>query len=376
MVDTSFVRRALKDGRKSGFTLVELLVVIAIIGILIAILIPAVQAAREAARRAHCANNLKQIGVALASHEEMYGSYPPGLGVCMGEWGGWNTGGKEAGAWCQGPNWALNILAQLEEVEMFNRLQQAMAKTDPADQDDWIFNASDDAEEIGGPGSGRGVGPVVPNCYVCPSATPTKALVGQNGADAWGHENIAKGNYAACFSFQNPSYGEPGRYPWSAVFTRVRLKGWENVTVEPDHPSMLGRWKMGNNQGTQIRYITDGTSNTLAISEVRCWDSPDDGRGGWTMGCGGSSLFHARITPNRKRPDQIPVCDESIPDTDEMHCREYRTISAVAAPRSEHSGGVNAVMCDGSVHFFRNEITREVWKALASRGGGETVEWP
>ncbi len=64
--------------RIRGFTLVELLVVITIIGILIALLLPAVQAAREAARKAHCSNNLKQIGLALHGYNERVGAFPPG----------------------------------------------------------------------------------------------------------------------------------------------------------------------------------------------------------------------------------------------------------------------------------------------------------
>src|SRR5574340_77176 len=103
--------------KRRGFTLVELLVVIAIIGILIALLLPAIQAAREAARRMSCANNLRQIGVAIHGYHAAHDSFPPGniikeAGVCPGA----NPGvASEDGA-----NWAIFILPYLEQRTLYD----------------------------------------------------------------------------------------------------------------------------------------------------------------------------------------------------------------------------------------------------------------
>ena len=96
---------------RRAFTLVELLVVITIIGILIALLLPAVQAAREAARRMQCANNLKQIALALHGYHEVHGSLPYAAGSCC-------YGNPEAA----GGIWPTMILPQLEQQGLYNQI--------------------------------------------------------------------------------------------------------------------------------------------------------------------------------------------------------------------------------------------------------------
>src|SRR5690349_11264679 len=95
---------------RPGFTLIELLVAVTIIGVLIAILLPAVQSAREAARRAHCVNNLKQIGIALHNYEGALGVLPPGY-VSRFTAGGDDTG--------PGWGWAAMLLPPLEQPATF-----------------------------------------------------------------------------------------------------------------------------------------------------------------------------------------------------------------------------------------------------------------
>ena len=102
-----------------GFTLVELLVVIAIIGILVALLLPAIQAAREAARRSQCANNMKNIGLALVQYADVNKRLPPATPLIMAT--GEATGGT----------WVVKIWPYIEEQALYQRTRKRLPRPSP-----------------------------------------------------------------------------------------------------------------------------------------------------------------------------------------------------------------------------------------------------
>jgi prepilin-type N-terminal cleavage/methylation domain-containing protein/prepilin-type processing-associated H-X9-DG protein len=374
--DCSGVRRG---ARRRAFTLVELLVVIAIIAILVVLLLPAVQNVREAGRRSQCQNNLRQIGIALHNHSATHGSLPPGVPSCTQTQNLWITGGTNTGAYCQGPNWVTNILGELEEPQLAQWVQVTM---------EYQYNAADDLEHgastsaANPPGSQSdpyapgNVGTWTPGVLICPSQGRLGLEVALGGGDDWGLDPwSAKGNYAACFG--SDTYMSFQDVRKAGAFGVVQLRDWFKRVPPPqsqDHAGMRGIWKMGWGQGTRLEEIRDGQAYTLAVSEVLGYPSNQDARGAWVTNVPGASLFTARTGPNSLDPDQISICDETIPlnDPDRMRCTENRKDGNMwAAARSRHPGGVNALMCDGSLRWVGNEIDLNIWRGMATRDGGE-----
>src|SRR5499427_5570591 len=109
--------------RGRAFTLIELLVVIAIIAILIGLLLPAVQKVREAAARVKCANNLKQIGLALHNYHDANQSFPPGINAPLIS--GWSETGSP------GWGWAAYLLPYIEQRNLFGTIKFDRSITDP-----------------------------------------------------------------------------------------------------------------------------------------------------------------------------------------------------------------------------------------------------
>jgi prepilin-type N-terminal cleavage/methylation domain-containing protein/prepilin-type processing-associated H-X9-DG protein len=378
---------------RRGFTLVELLVVIAIIGVLVALLLPAVQAAREAARRGQCANNLKQIGLALLQHETQFGAFPPGLPNCAGmangagiDGGGSASSvinGSGSGGTCQGPNWAAAILPFIEQTALSANLMNCLASTSPVCNNSCSDCSSASLTSVNVNGNTITVTPIgniTPPQYICPSAPDTtlsftSSTFGQNNP-------LSKGNYAACFGV-----GQMGTSPASDFYitssngNKSHLVGAfqiVDVTSQTTTPTNLqGKWKVGSKIGTRMADIRDGTSKTFMASELVGVEDAADGRGAWVWPAMGASIFSAQFGPNSATVDTGPGCDPSYASKTniaQLKCTTADTsVNAYASARSMHSGGVNMVMCDGSGQFIADSIDPNLYQALSTRYGSPSL---
>jgi prepilin-type N-terminal cleavage/methylation domain-containing protein/prepilin-type processing-associated H-X9-DG protein len=329
--------------RAGAFTLIELLVVIAIIGVLIALLLPAVQAAREAARRAHCLNNLKQIGLAIHNYAESRGTLPIGQGPePFGEYFGWSS--------------LTMMLPFLEQTPLYNGIN---------------FDIP------GGSAPGTPENLTVQNVNVsiffCPSDTDRLTSPG-------GHNNYV-GNTGA-----GPDTN--GAWPSGVICgSKMYVTGpYFNSTV------------------IRLQDITDGLSQTAAFSEcvkgiglyndgqtadnlsppgsvLRLGDLPTDAEQVYLI-CSATDP-HARNAPlaglyslgsfwhigtsnatryNHVMPPNTWSCTVENTDNDGAHTASSR-----------HPGVVNCFFADGSVRSVKSTVNRTSWRALGTRAGGEVV---
>jgi prepilin-type N-terminal cleavage/methylation domain-containing protein/prepilin-type processing-associated H-X9-DG protein len=358
--------------RKRAFTLVELLVVIAIIGVLIALLLPAVQAAREAARRMQCSNNFKQIGIALHNYHDtnqgfpMEGTIPPNntAPTATAPFGGYYLG------------ITVRLLPFIEQTQLFSQFTMSNYLTTAA------FSATDGGSSLSDAFYLSKT--VMPSWYLCPS-TPMKKSRLSAGGDA------GNPRYEGTAAYATHYYGIAGSIG-------VRLDGtvYEPLYVTPATPADSLVAKNGffyPDSQTNFSTISDGTSNTFAFSEMawegcqhyRAWYRGSFMRGSGTtatysmMSAKSVSVYLGKTSsPYYDTTQQLQINGgpKHVNDSTTTVYNLYKNYSNLGVWGSNHNGGCQFLLGDGSVRFVSETINSDVMLACGSGNGGEPVSPP
>lgn len=328
--------------RRSAFTLIELLVVIAIIAVLIGLLLPAVQKVREAAARSKCQNNLKQLGLAMHSYHDANNEFPINATGNSG-WSGWHR-------------FSANylILPHLEQEGLYNQF------------------------DVNGTWNNNLTGPMDQklSVFLCPSAEPAPS----RSTVSWGGPGT---NYAW-------NSGSTVRTAWSVTgsnftgmicnVTTIRMTGVKdglsNTLLASEIISGTGS-NSGNVQYPQdFAYVGDGALSAIAdphfptqaeLTTVGT-TTPVGKRGNngtlWAWYSHGQSLLNTAAPPNWEHPSTGGNCCPGG-----AHDWGW----GIIPPRSYHTGGVNAVLGDGSVRFIRDNVQLITFQRLGHRNDGHPV---
>ena len=337
---TSARRHAsLGETRPHGFTLVELLVVIAIIGILVALLLPAIQAAREAARRSQCQSNLKNVALALHSYHDTFKAFPYAAYQQAGENPGVHTRLRK--------NWAIAILPFLEELPLADGFRRHLEVLSPPGR------VSDGLAPGEGLYDQRGTEIGV---MLCPSDTGRGNRFDGSGSTYNGAIGNTGGNWARTNYAYNGFQFWPGS--WSVPATDPNYPYWD------DFNAGIG----GINKSLRIAQVTDGTSKTIMLAEIRVGIDSGDRRGVWAMSMCGSSFLCRQATngaasgPNTCGNDDDIFAEgawlSTVRDALRSECMNigYNQQSGESIVRSRHVGGVQVAMADASVQFISDFV--------------------
>ena len=390
---------------QSAFTLVELLVVIAIIGILIGLLLPAVQSAREAARRMQCSNNMKQWGLALHNHHEVFNYLP-------------SHRNQDGSAGANSDRFGVNfhLLQFLEQTALRDAIRNDALITAP-----WVPTVG-----VAGTTEAHRVAQEIRTTRVptllCPSDGEAREIAMLGGAH---NHRCARTNIVISLADGIAHIDTPNASPNNVTWTGSGVNWTGTLTANTvGRGNLTGRLLFYFFKRSSFDSVTDGLSNTIVISETvtgdwdkqtikgsvavyqdfdennyiaypsRCMALRDGNsyRGMGVSGSGVTSLTHPR-GGNWLEGTTLATAFHTIIPPNGPSCFKYQQEMAqvaILAPTSNHSGGVNVGVLDGSVRFVSDNVDTNglpetptgsdlqgasrfgVWGAMGTPNGGES----
>jgi prepilin-type N-terminal cleavage/methylation domain-containing protein/prepilin-type processing-associated H-X9-DG protein len=319
--------------RRAAFTLIELLVVIAIIAILIGLLLPAVQKIREAANRMKCTNQLKQLGIACHNYHDTAGEFPRGAEGAV--FPSPNPPGNTTTI--QGTGWTVFILPYIEQNALFRNYDFTKAYTD-------VVNAT--------------VGNTKVASYQCPSGP--QLLSGNSSEVAAGITNASTHYYGVMgpAGAANPSNYTINGTTYSYTVGSAGGNGaWTPHGILSHFQHTTG--SVSTNRIVRFADVTDGLSNTLLIGEISKALPLS----------GGNNHFRSWVRGNNGGSGVTKCVTNPLNATFYNGSTNFNEISFM----SNHTGGVNFALGDGSVKFLRDSIDMNAYRAAASMNGGEVA---
>jgi prepilin-type N-terminal cleavage/methylation domain-containing protein/prepilin-type processing-associated H-X9-DG protein len=338
---------------RAAFTLVEILVVIAIVGILIALLLPAIQGARESARRTKCANNLRQLGIALANHHAARKHFPSA---------------SVSKAYPGDPNHPYSFYRW-----------SALAQLLPYMDNSTVRNLLDTSYPLYMPGPGYpisdqnkvGISKLLPE-FLCASDT------GQAVKDGMGPTN-----YAVCTGSgvgDGTPFDTDGVFYVNSATTVGQITDGTSKTAAAaesilgvDTPSTAGVYSSYSPSRSYKFLLSFGPSD---LTEGQCDSTPffnnqnanqNDPRGfAWCSGEYRTSMYNHHYGPNSVKYDCVASVIYDPPPPDQLY-----SAFGWRAARSRHLGGVNVLFADGSLHWIGEDIDLLRWQAISTRKGAD-----